>query len=288
MKYFKNIEVFFVVDFKRFIDVGEFYQCVIPYLEKQEDVNNLMIGALSKAMELEDTSECLFIAGLDDDTNEVVFVMTQTKKNMILAGSVKDVKKAVAYIVNEDIQLDGVIGEKNLTETFTKSYVQATDVQAKVNMNQRIYRLDFLNDIPLVKGKLRLAQMKDVDILVTWVIDFMDAAHETISATEANIIVKRIVSQGILYVWEDKEILSMAGSARGTKHGCVVSYVYTPPKKRGQGYATACVYNLTRELLKTKEFATLYTDLSNPTSNGIYKKIGYKPIVDSIVFDYIG
>jgi uncharacterized protein len=33
-------------------------------------------------------------------------------------------------------------------------------------------------------------------------------------------------------------------------------------------------------------FCSLYTDLSNPTSNGIYKAIGYYPVLESIVYDF--
>ena len=38
-----------------------------------------------------------------------------------------------------------------------------------------------------------------------------------------------------------------------------------------------------------KEFCTLYTDLSNPTSNSIYRNIGYVAVADveDIEFDYI-
>jgi predicted GNAT family acetyltransferase len=64
---------------------------------------------------------------------------------------------------------------------------------------------------------------------------------------------------------------------------CGVSFVYTPPYFRCKGYATSCVAGLSRMLLKegfTK--CVLYTDLANPTSNSIYRKIGYRPICDSL------
>jgi predicted GNAT family acetyltransferase len=62
-----------------------------------------------------------------------------------------------------------------------------------------------------------------------------------------------------------------------------VSYVYTPPYFRGKGYATSCVADLSRLLLKegfTK--CVLYTDLANPTSSSIYQKVGYRPVCDSL------
>ena len=50
---------------------------------------------------------------------------------------------------------------------------------------------------------------------------------------------------------------------------------------RGKGYASACVAAMSQHLLDGgKTFCTLYTDLSNPTSNKIYQNIGYRPVVD--------
>jgi hypothetical protein len=66
-----------------------------------------------------------------------------------------------------------------------------------------------------------------------------------------------------------------------TPKGARVGYVYTPPESRGRGYASACVAALSQGLLDGGvEFCVLYTDLSNPTSNAIYTRLGYYPIDD--------
>jgi predicted GNAT family acetyltransferase len=58
--------------------------------------------------------------------------------------------------------------------------------------------------------------------------------------------------------------------------------VYTPPGRRGRGYATALVAALSAELLAAgRRFCFLYTDLANPTSNRIYQRIGYERVCDS-------
>ena len=73
-----------------------------------------------------------------------------------------------------------------------------------------------------------------------------------------------------------------------TGHGATVSGVYTPPALRNHGYATACVASLSQLLLdEGHEFCTLYADLSNPTSNSIYKKMGYRPIRASTAYEFI-
>jgi predicted GNAT family acetyltransferase len=58
--------------------------------------------------------------------------------------------------------------------------------------------------------------------------------------------------------------------------------VYTPPDLRGRGYATGLVSEQSRWLLGTgRSFCFLYTDLDNPTSNALYRRIGYRMIAES-------
>jgi predicted GNAT family acetyltransferase len=63
---------------------------------------------------------------------------------------------------------------------------------------------------------------------------------------------------------------------RPTRRGVSVSYVYTPPELRGKGYATACVAELSRQLLQSGwEFCTLFVDVANLPACRAYQKIGY-------------
>lgn len=66
--------------------------------------------------------------------------------------------------------------------------------------------------------------------------------------------------------------------SRPSKHGITISFVFTPEKHRRQGYAKTLVAEVTEELLTEFDFAMLYTDLENSTSNKIYSEIGYEKI----------
>ena len=85
-----------------------------------------------------------------------------------------------------------------------------------------------------------------------------------------------------MFLWEDGgQPVAMAMSSRPLQHSITVSAVYTPPEHRQQGYATALVARLSQHLLDMGyEFINLFTDLENPTSNSIYQKIGYNPVID--------
>ena len=75
------------------------------------------------------------------------------------------------------------------------------------------------------------------------------------------------------------EPVSMAAITRETPKSACLSYVYTPEPFRGRGYASAVVAEVSQFALKSgKSYCTLFTDRKNPTSNKIYRALGYRPI----------
>jgi predicted GNAT family acetyltransferase len=67
-----------------------------------------------------------------------------------------------------------------------------------------------------------------------------------------------------------------------------IGYVYSPPEWRGRGYATACVARVSQRVLDSGlQFCFLYTDLSNPTSNSIYRRLGYRPVYDVVAIGFL-
>jgi predicted GNAT family acetyltransferase len=61
-----------------------------------------------------------------------------------------------------------------------------------------------------------------------------------------------------------------------------VGPVYTPPEQRGRGYGTAATAAATAGILSAGAQPCLFTDLSNPTSNSIYQRIGYRAVTDCV------
>jgi predicted GNAT family acetyltransferase len=91
------------------------------------------------------------------------------------------------------------------------------------------------------------------------------------------------------WLWEDGEPVSLASCSAPTPTGIRIGPVYTPPERRGRGYATALVAELSRRLLAEGHRACyLYADLANPTSNAIYERIGYRRVADSAEISFLG
>jgi predicted GNAT family acetyltransferase len=137
-------------------------------------------------------------------------------------------------------------------------------------------------------GHLRLAETKDIDLIADWARVFSEEAlGETPAEGEAQRLAEARVKLGEIYLWEDGQVVSMAAKGRPTRNSCSIGLVYTPPELRGRGYASTCVASLSQVILASGyQFCTLFTDLSNPTSNSIYQKMGYRPLGDFNAYDF--
>jgi len=134
-------------------------------------------------------------------------------------------------------------------------------------------------------GRRRVAVKGDEETLVA----FHLALSESIGQRESNAAARSSVAARIaaraLYVWDDDgRIVSSAAAVGPTPHGIRINLVYTPPECRRRGYASYLVAELTQELLDAgRSFVFLHTDLENPTSNALYKRIGYERVGDFLM-----
>jgi predicted GNAT family acetyltransferase len=144
-----------------------------------------------------------------------------------------------------------------------------------------------------VAGGLRFAAEADRPRLLEWLAAF---AHEALHEDDRDdaalnaIVDHRLASAAAgLALWEDGEAVSLAGFGGATPNGIRIGPVYTPPGLRGRGYASALVAALSQLLLDGgRRFCFLYTDLANPTSNAIYRRIGYRLVCESAELRFDG
>jgi predicted GNAT family acetyltransferase len=192
----------------------------------------------------------------------------------------------VGSIATKDKAIPGVSGDKELTDCFVDLWRREHGAKILSKMAQRIYRLDKVNNVPLSQGRLRPAMIADKDLAAKWWHGFnIDTFGNNRNIPEGDI--SPALASGGLFFWDDGKPVSMAQKTRPTDKGMTVAYVYTPPELRGRGYATSCVAELSRNILQSGyQFCTLYTDLANPTSNSIYKKIGYREVCDSVEYNF--
>lgn len=176
--------------------------------------------------------------------------------------------------------LPAVLGPEPVVRSFAERWSEQQGVRARPGMRQRIYRLTRVTPPEhLPPGRMRPAGPEDVGLTARWMAAFRTDTGVPVPASKR--AAQDLIARGALFLWEDGRPASMAGWTGRTPNGARVAYVYTPPGLRGRGYATALVAALSRHLLESGlSYCALYTDLSNPTSNRIYQRIGYEPVCD--------
>ncbi len=133
-------------------------------------------------------------------------------------------------------------------------------------------------------GLLRPAIEPDLRRVRAWAAAFV---AETGVETPAEDYGEHLLRAGGLYLWEDGEPRCMVGVNRTSLHGATIGAVFTPPEHRGRGYAATAVADVAQRLLDAgRTFCTLYADLSNPTSNRVYRSVGFEPIDRSLLIRF--
>jgi hypothetical protein len=255
---------------------------------RAEIENNLMLGlSLAIARETVIPKEPPYFVTVVDN-EEVVGCALRIPPHKLIVGRTS-VEAAKAIAVDAFTQYPapvGVIGPEPAASTVASVWSENPSNTVRVETRQRMHVIDAVEPLQRsVTGVLRRAEETEIDLIVPWVAAFRQEAIPSEPSDPAD-VVRRYLSYRGLFVWDDEGPVSLAAFGGKTANGVRVSLVYTPPPLRGRGYATAAVAALTRLLLdEGNRYCCLYTDLANPTSNRIYRRIGYRPLCD--VNDYL-
>jgi predicted GNAT family acetyltransferase len=182
------------------------------------------------------------------------------------------------------VELPGVGGEAGTAASFAGHWTDLTGTGAVPFNGQRIYELAGIPVAGEVTGQLRRAEADDCGRIVAWMQGFADDTGERSIPEE---VVRRRVASGVFWVWEDGGPCSVAAHTVPVAGVSRVLAVYTPPAFRRRGYAGACVSALSTMLLDAGHRCILYTDLSNPTSNQLYRRIGYRAAVECLRYRFV-
>jgi GNAT superfamily N-acetyltransferase len=275
------------VDVDALRDPTELLERVRPFLLADEARHNLALGVLGFARDHPDVYPELE-GWIARDGRRITGVAVRTPPyNLIVARPAHEhALEALAGSIAADVP--GVIGAVPEVDAFAAAWAAHHDVTATVRFEQRIYALERLVPSRPTEGALRLAGAGDRELVVAWTRDFMTEALHDDDADSGRIersVEARLdpASPGGIALWEvGGSPVSFAAFGGPTPNGMRIGPVYTPPRHRGHGYGSAVTAAASRLLLdRGVRFCFLYTDLANPTSNGIYIRIGYAPVCDS-------
>lgn len=175
-----------------------------------------------------------------------------------------------------------VVGPATASGTLARALAERLRLVTAPGLVETLYRLVGVNDLvadprPVPVGVARPAVPDDAELLGDWWSAF---------AREAGTVPVHHVDQhvrsrlGSVLVWDDGSARAMA-SGRETGGGIArIGPVFTPPDARGAGIATALVTALVRHLFAAgADVVTLYADDGNTTSSGIYRRLGFRPVL---------
>jgi predicted GNAT family acetyltransferase len=271
----------------------EFLQAAGAELESREAANSLMLGVCGQILKNPERFPqpvCLKTVKAD---GALVFAATMTPPHkLLLSGEGDDWEESTKILAEsltgEGWDVPGVVGPNPLARAMIKNLAAACGKRYKLDQQLRLYALRKVETPLPSRGRLRNAGAADAALIFPWWYEARVEMFGKADPEETRRTAGYRLEDGEIYVWEDDKPVSMAITTRPTKRGICVGMVFTPPDQRNRGYATACVGELSRKLLREgREFCSLYADLLNPVSNSIYQKIGYRPICDFEEYGFI-
>ncbi|MEK7474105.1 MAG: GNAT family N-acetyltransferase [Candidatus Coatesbacteria bacterium] len=272
------------------LDPAQFLKAVAAPLEESEAENNLVLGIATQLVARPDLIKASpFLAMIEEDGGLAgAAVMTPPHPLVISRTGACGIAELVDHLDAAGIRPPGVNGHAGTARMLAGLWGSRIGETPVPGMEMRIYELKAVIPPPAVPGRLREATPADEGLVARWRRGFIADAHlDAETEDRAREAAKRLIEEKRQFVWEDGVPRCMAVWSRPTAHGTCISGVYTPPEFRRQGYATSCVAALSRHLLDAgRRFTCLFTDQSNPTSNDIYMKIGYRPVCDLASFTF--
>jgi uncharacterized protein len=276
------------VEIQRSPDATAFLARAGAFLTAREAENNLILGISSSLAAGQ-------IFGKDppyfshvEDGDQVVAAAVQTPPWGLVLSLVDDLSSVDVIardLHSDDRSLPSVVAPAEVARHFARAWSDLTGRQAHLAMNECIHRCEEVVTPTKVPGSMREATIADMGLLLDWTMSFQEEAVPNDpppdrAGLEQFLVAALSDADEGLYLWIDDDPVSFAGYGGPTPHGIRIRPVYTPPDHRRRGYATALVAELTRQLLDgDRTYCFLFTDLSNPTSNNIYRSVGYEPVI---------
>ncbi|MGJ7442929.1 GNAT family N-acetyltransferase [Aquipuribacter sp. MA13-6] len=188
----------------------------------------------------------------------------------------------------------GAAGPDGSARAFVRRWTGRTGTVVAREMRQGVYVCDEVVRPAGVPGSFRLAASTDAALVTGWLRDF--AVEAGLDPAPPHLVTTMLAERRV-HLWtvpavrvagttvadETVALLAVRTSRAGMAR---VGPVWTPPDQRRRGYASALTADVTAQVLALGHRAMLFTDLDNPTSNGIYQAVGYRRFGDATMLRF--
>lgn len=275
---------------RRFDNVQEFWHHAQDYLLQHQAEHNLLLGISHALLHYpERYPEPPYLA-IAETNGKILAAAIRTPPNKLVlskAGNLNALGAIAQDLQNYPEQLPGVSGLVAEVSAFLQAWRSLTGQSYRLLREMRIHSLTQVKPVATASGYLRPATGGDRPLLLEWFAAFASEVGEVVSQDPQQAVDSGLKRQSY-YLWEDGIPVSWASGSQSLPAVGRIGPVYTPPQYRRKGYATACVATLSQRLLdRGCDRCFLFTDLANPTSNHIYREIGYHPVCDWHDYSFI-
>jgi uncharacterized protein len=270
-----------------FNTAAEFLERAQADLEADEAVNSLILGICLRLKDQPAPADRICLKTIEDEHGLALAAMMTPPHNLSINGHPFDMDCSVGILVgelsNEDWAIPGVQAPTPIARMFAEKWAEKKHIEFHLSGHLHLFELRQAPPASsTAQAHLRPAGQTEVGLIARWFYEFTREVFHSADEAEARQTAEQRVQAGDVFVWEaGGQPVAMAMKNRPTRRSICVSYVYTPPELRGKGYATACVAELSRQLLENGwECCTLFVDVNNLPAYHAYQKIGYRLVSD--------
>ena len=273
-------------------DSHRYAEHVLDLLTARPDANTVPLTVLETLRAGQRFSDVAALFGWFDSDGVVTGAISMTPPYGVLIAElpVGSEDELVAGLRARAARVPDVMGTVDAAGRFAASWTAGAALSAEVAMRQRVYTLEGLRPPqPLPAGQARLAVPGDLDLVMGWMTHFHREA-EASSATPQPQIYQRRIELGLLWLWQDEQAKPVSMASRNVTVAGVsrIGPVYTPPASRRHGYGAAVTAACTQDALDCgARQVVLFTDVANPTSNGIYQQLGYRALDERVILRFV-
>jgi predicted GNAT family acetyltransferase len=263
---------------RRFTEPKAFLARAESFLRAAEVENALILGICRSAR----FDDSCYLATVEEDHAVVACALRTPPHSALLTRADHEALDLLAAdLADKYPGLSAVVGPEPAVGDFARLWAARSGSAAELAVRMRVFEARRVVQPPRPVGSFRAATDADLPTMTRWTAAFIGETGLD-NPSDPQDVARERIGVDSLFVWEDARPVSMAAWAGRAGSIVRVNYVYTPPELRGRGYASACVASLTQRLIdEGHALCSLYTDLSNPTSNKIYQAIGYRPVCDA-------
>ncbi len=278
----------------RYDDPAAFRRDGSPVLLADAARNNLPLAILQTLQDQPEVYPVFHLWMAVHDEQPRGLALQTEPYNVVLAEPLEDeAVTALAEAVLADAgPLPGVTANRPWAGRFAERVTAMTDRRAERILDEGVWELTAVTDVPTPGGTARAATPGDRELLRRWLRAFareaLPSEHPWDEARADLDIDLRLAGRGGGYwLWDDGTPVCLSGHRDVPGVGSRIGPVYTPPEHRSRGYATRLVAELSTARLALGDPACfLFTDLANPTSNGVYARIGYVKVCDAVEYTF--